>query len=257
MGALAQGDLWFKGQTKSPWPWSGAGARRIRPRIERIVGGFGIRDGGGAGGLRAGHGNAGLHRFAQSACGTVGLRPTYGRVSRHGAMALSWTMDKIGPICRGVEDCAIVLNAIYGPDGHDRTVGADPFHWEPRKPLAQSLRVGLSARETSTGMQGDRKKIYDQALEDLKKAGVSMTPVEYQEDCTLIRFLFRPKARRRSTISRAMARCARCAGKGPPIGPTRSAVRGWCRRWSTFAPSAPARCWSRGSRSSWRIGTRS
>ena len=59
-------------------------------------------------------------------CGTVGLRPTYGRISRHGAMALSWTMDKIGPICRGVEDCALVLNAVYGPDGHDRTVGADP-----------------------------------------------------------------------------------------------------------------------------------
>src|SRR6202521_1155951 len=75
-----------------------------------------------------------------------GLRPTYGRVSRHRAIALSWTMDKLGPICRGVEDCALVLNAIYGPDGHDRSVGTDPFHWEPRKPL-KGLRVGVLQKD--------------------------------------------------------------------------------------------------------------
>ena len=98
-------------------------------------------------------------------------------------------MDKIGPICRGVEDCAIVLNAIYGPDGHDRSVGADPFHWEPRKPL-KSLQGGRPADRTSTAVQRrPQKKIYDQALADLKKAGVNMTPVEYQEDLTGIRFL--------------------------------------------------------------------
>ena len=60
------------------------------------------------------------------ACGTVGLRPTYGRISRYGAMALSWTMDKVGPICRGVEDCAIVLNAVYGPDGQRPHGGRRP-----------------------------------------------------------------------------------------------------------------------------------
>ncbi len=130
-------------------------------------------------------------------CGTVGLRPTYGRVSRNGAMALSWTMDKIGPICRGVEDCAIVLNAIYGPDGHDRSVGADPFHWEPRKPL-RNLKVGVmqtrfdrigagrgggggGGRGPDPNALAEMKKVYDQALDDLKKAGVNMTPVEYDE----------------------------------------------------------------------------
>jgi Asp-tRNA(Asn)/Glu-tRNA(Gln) amidotransferase A subunit family amidase len=86
-----------------------------------------------------------------------------------------------------VEDCAIVLNAIYGPDGHDRSVGADPFHWEPRKPL-NSLRVGLLHNDFDR-RQGDSKKIYDQALSDLKNAGVSMTPVEYQEDLVGIRYL--------------------------------------------------------------------
>jgi len=60
------------------------------------------------------------------------LRPTYGRVSRYGAMGLSWTMDKIGPICRSVEDTALVLNAMYGPDGHDVTTIDAPFDWTRR-----------------------------------------------------------------------------------------------------------------------------
>src|SRR5208283_3457260 len=107
-------------------------------------------------------------------CGCTGLRPTFGLVPRTGAMALSWTMDKVGPICRGVEDCAIVLNAIYGPDGHDRSVAADPFHWEPRKPL-KSLRVGL-LQSGFERMQGEQKRIYDQALSDLKNTGVTLTP---------------------------------------------------------------------------------
>ena len=71
-----------------------------------------------------------------STCGVVGLRPTYGRVSRYGAMALSWTMDKIGPMCRSVEDCALVFNAIYGTDGRDESVVDAPFTWNPEVPLS-------------------------------------------------------------------------------------------------------------------------
>src|SRR5581483_10846799 len=123
----------------------------------------------------------------------------YGRVSRHGAMALSWTMDKIGPICRSAEDCAIVLNAVYGPDGHDRSVGADPFHFEPRKPL-KNLRVGVYQKgfEGNAGGFGgrgnpqaaeERRKVYTQALDDLRKAGVTMTPVDFTEDQLAMRFL--------------------------------------------------------------------
>ena len=78
--------------------------------------------------------------------GVVGLRPTYGRVSRYGAMALSWTMDKIGPMCRSVEDCALVLNAIYGPDGRDDTVVDAPFEWNPDVPLSK-LRIGYVKSE--------------------------------------------------------------------------------------------------------------
>jgi Asp-tRNA(Asn)/Glu-tRNA(Gln) amidotransferase A subunit family amidase len=77
-----------------------------------------------------------------SRCGATGLRPTFGLVPRTGAMALSWTMDKLGPICREVEDCAIVLSAIYGPDGHDRTVKNVAFNWDAEMDW-RSLRVGF------------------------------------------------------------------------------------------------------------------
>src|SRR6185503_11325226 len=64
-------------------------------------------------------------------CGDTGLRPSFGRVSRYGAMALSWTMDKLGPICRSATDCGLVLAAIQGPDGKDPTVTDRPFQWVP------------------------------------------------------------------------------------------------------------------------------
>ncbi len=197
MGALAQGDLWFNGRTKNPWSWnaekgdydagsSGSSAGSASATSAGLVG------------FSLGTETLGSIVSPSGVCGTAGLRPTYGRVSRHGAMALSWTMDKIGPICRGVEDLAIVLNAIYGPDGHDRSVGADPFHFEPRRPLS-SLKIGVYQKgfEANGGFGGrgnpqageERRKVYAQALDDLKKAGVSMTPVDYDEGFTAMRFL--------------------------------------------------------------------
>ena len=184
MGALAQGGLWFKGMTKTPWnieqSSSGSSAGSASSTAAGLVG------------FSLGTETLGSIISPSQACGTVGLRPTYGRISRYGAMALSWTMDKIGPICRGVEDCAIVLNAVYGPDGRDRTVGADPFHWEPRKPLA-GLRIGILQKDFDR-YTGEQKKIYDQALDDLKKAGVKMTPTEFSEDGPTIRFLLSAEA---------------------------------------------------------------
>lgn len=133
LGALAMGDVWFGGMTRNPWnPASGS-------------------SGSSAG--SASSVSAGLLPFAigtetlgsivspSTVCGTTGLRPTFGRVSRHGAMALSWSMDKIGPITRSVEDCALVFNAIYGPDGHDRSVIAAPFRYAPLASL-KGVRVG-------------------------------------------------------------------------------------------------------------------
>lgn len=185
MGALAQGGLWFNGMTKTPWKLtessSGSSAGSASATAAGLVG------------FALGTETLGSIVSPSVRCGTAGLRPTYGRVSRYGAMGLSWTMDKIGPICRGVEDCALVLNAIHGPDGHDRTVTTDPFHWEPKKPL-KGLRIGILAKAFDN-FKGDDKVVYDQALADLRKAGVEMTPVELtDEDANRIRYLLSAEA---------------------------------------------------------------
>lgn len=168
MGALAMGGLWFGGMTKTPWNLeqssSGSSAGSAAATAAGLVG-FAI-----------GTETLGSIVTPSIRCGVVGLRPTYGRVSRHGAMGLSWTMDKIGPICRSVEDCALVLNALYGPDGHDQTVTQAPLHWEPRKPLS-SYRIGF-VEKAFQRMEGDQKEVYARVLEDLRKAGVRVTPVE-------------------------------------------------------------------------------
>jgi Asp-tRNA(Asn)/Glu-tRNA(Gln) amidotransferase A subunit family amidase len=180
MGALAQGGLWFGGMTRTPWKpeqtSSGSSAGSAAAAAAGLVG------------FTLGTETLGSIISPSIRCGTVGLRPTYGRVSRYGAMGLSWTMDKIGPICRAVEDCALVLNAIYGPDGRDRSVEADPFHWEPRRPLSQ-LRVGV-IQKAFDAFKDEEKKVYDQALADLKRLGVSMTPVELDDSMAqTLRFL--------------------------------------------------------------------
>jgi Asp-tRNA(Asn)/Glu-tRNA(Gln) amidotransferase A subunit family amidase len=184
MGALAQGDLWFQGRTKNPWNLeqgsSGSSAGSASATSAGLVG------------FALGTETLGSIVSPSTQCGTVGLRPTYGRISRHGAMALSWTMDKIGPICRGVEDAALILNAVHGPDGFDRTVTSDVFDWEPHRPL-HTMKIGV-LQSAFDRMQGQNKELYDQALADLKKAGVKMTPVDFQEDLTQIRFLLEAEA---------------------------------------------------------------
>src|SRR6188474_2610186 len=138
MGSLAQGGVWFGGTTRNPWaPETGSSGSSAGPGAAAAAGlvGFAL-----------GTETRGSIITPASICGVVGLRPTYGRVSRHGAMALSWTMDKIGPMCRGVEDCALVLNAIYGSDGRDETVVDAPFEWNPEVPLSK-LRIGYVKAE--------------------------------------------------------------------------------------------------------------
>ena len=137
MGALAQGDQWFRGQTKNPWNGAGSSGSSAGPGSATAAGlvVFGV-----------GTETRGSIISPSSVNGVVGLRPTFGRVSRYGAMALSWTMDKIGPMCRTVEDCAIVFNAIYGPDGRDNTVADAPFVWNPDVPLSK-LRIGYVKAE--------------------------------------------------------------------------------------------------------------
>lgn len=142
LGALAQGDRWFRGQTKNPWnpdhPQRGGSSGSSA--------GPGSATAAGLVGFSLGTETRGSIISPSAVNGVVGLRPTYGRVSRYGAMALSWTMDKIGPMCRSVEDCALVFNAIYGPDGRDDTVVDAPFVWNPDMPLSK-LRIGFIKAE--------------------------------------------------------------------------------------------------------------
>jgi Asp-tRNA(Asn)/Glu-tRNA(Gln) amidotransferase A subunit family amidase len=185
MGALAQGGLWFGGMTWTPWnpelTSSGSSAGSAAATAAGLVG------------FSLGTETLGSIISPSVRCGTVGLRPTYGRVSRYGAMGLSWTMDKIGPICRSVEDCALVLKAIHGPDGHDRTVTADPFHWEPQKPL-NSLRIGVLRKQFESA-EGEEKELYVRALAALEKAGVKMDPVDLSDDDGVrLRFLLTAEA---------------------------------------------------------------
>src|SRR5689334_3238385 len=136
MGALAQGARWFGGVTRNPWQpdeaQTGSSGSSAGPAAATAAGlvGFSV-----------GTETLGSIVSPSSRCGVTGLRPTYGRVRCFGAMGFGWIMDKIGPICRGVEDCAAALNAIYGPDGKDITVGDPHFNWSPDAPLG-SLRVG-------------------------------------------------------------------------------------------------------------------
>jgi Asp-tRNA(Asn)/Glu-tRNA(Gln) amidotransferase A subunit family amidase len=167
MGALAWGDVWFGGKTRNPW------------NIEQ-----------GSSGSSAGSASsvsAGLLPFAigtetwgsivspSTVCGTTGLRPTYGRVSRTGAMALSWSMDKIGPICRTVEDLVIVFSAIKGLDGIDQTLYDVPFNYKPKINF-KGLKIGY--------LKSDFDKKYDFHLNDsltlakLKELGAKLISIE-------------------------------------------------------------------------------
>ena len=183
MGALAQGPRWFAGVTRNPWvpddTQTGSSGSSAGPASATSAGlvGFSI-----------GTETLGSIISPSSTCGCAGLRPTYGRVSRYGAMGLSWTMDKIGPICRGVEDCAAALSAIYGPDGKDITVGDVPFNWDPDANI-RTLRIGYLKTEFEGGnfqptneqqrqQQEARRAVYKTALEVLEKAGAKMVPIE-------------------------------------------------------------------------------
>ncbi|MGD8306621.1 MAG: amidase [Ignavibacteria bacterium] len=167
MGALAWGDVWFGGKTRNPWDVTK-----------------------GSSGSSAGPGSAvsaGLIPFAigtetwgsivspSTVCGITGLRPTYGRVSRTGGMALSWSMDKIGPMCRNTEDLAIVFEVLRGKDGIDPTLYDFPFNYSHKVDF-KKLKIGY--------LKSDFDYDYDFHVNDsltlaaLKKLGAELIPVE-------------------------------------------------------------------------------
>jgi hypothetical protein len=133
LGALAQGDLWFGERTRNPWrPSQGSSGSSAGSASATAAGcvAFAI-----------GTETLGSISSPSTRVGVTGLRPTFGRVPRTGAMALSWSMDKIGPICRAAEDCALVFDAIHGPDDHDASVHDYVFNWDAGVDI-RKLRIG-------------------------------------------------------------------------------------------------------------------
>ncbi|RDB02418.1 amidase [Runella aurantiaca] len=167
VGEFAMGDVWFGGKTRNPWNTQA-----------------------GASGSSAGSGSAvsaGCLPFAigtetlgsivspSTVNGVTGLRPTFGRVSRFGAMALSWSMDKIGPMTRSVEDCALVFNAIQGPDGQDATVRDVPFNYEPLKTL-KGTRIGYLKKAFESNYPNRANDSI--TLVKLRELGAELVPFE-------------------------------------------------------------------------------
>lgn len=168
LGELAWGDVWFGGTTKNPW------------NLKR-----------GSSGSSAGSASsvsAGLLPFAigsetlgsivspSSECGTTGLRPSFGRVPRTGAMALSWSMDKLGPICRTVEDCAIVFNAIKGTDGKDLSTIDASFSFNGNRKDLKGVRIAYLKKDFDRNYP--TKSQDSLSLATLRKLGAELIPLE-------------------------------------------------------------------------------
>jgi Asp-tRNA(Asn)/Glu-tRNA(Gln) amidotransferase A subunit family amidase len=201
LGALAMGDKWYGGRTRNPWnPAQGSSGSSAGSSSAVAAGcvAFAI-----------GSETLGSISSPSTRCGATGLRPTFGFVPRTGAMALSWTMDKLGPIARSAEDCALVLEVIHGPDGKDASVHQAPFRWQPAFDW-KSLRIGYLKSEfdppeplkleeakpsesaqdkkkreagNAAAQAGRARRDYDRrydtaALDKLRAMGVNLIPVE-------------------------------------------------------------------------------
>jgi Asp-tRNA(Asn)/Glu-tRNA(Gln) amidotransferase A subunit family amidase len=204
LGSLAQGDRWFGGQTRNPWnPEQGSSGSSAGPASATSAGcvAFSI-----------GSETTGSISSPATRCGVTGLRPTFGLVPRTGAMTLAWTLDKLGPLCRSVEDCALVMQAIWGPDGKDERCQNAWFQWnadydwkklrigylkddfekpwiQPTPPLADEATPGekdayerrKAAEPAQLAIREYDRKFDLAALEVFKKMGVQLIPVTFPE----------------------------------------------------------------------------
>jgi Asp-tRNA(Asn)/Glu-tRNA(Gln) amidotransferase A subunit family amidase len=171
-GELAQGDRWFGGQTKNPWNTEeGSSGSSAGPACATAAGlvAFGI-----------GTETSGSILSPSARCGVTGLRPTFGRVSRHGVMALSWTQDRLGPLCRYAEDCAVVMSVIAKPDDRDMSVSDIPFNWNARLDI-RKLRVGYLKDAFDETRDEVAKRNEEKALEQVRALGVKLVPLTVPE----------------------------------------------------------------------------
>jgi len=167
LGALAWGDVWYGGKTKNPW--------NLEEGSSGSSAGPGAATSAGLVGFAIGSETWGSIISPATRVGITGLRPTYGMVSRHGAMALSWTMDKLGPMTRSVNDAALVFNEIYGPDGLDLTVEDMPFNYDQNVNLS-NLKIGYL--KSAFEEERDQKKIDDEVIDVLWSIGAELIPIE-------------------------------------------------------------------------------
>jgi Asp-tRNA(Asn)/Glu-tRNA(Gln) amidotransferase A subunit family amidase len=173
-GALAVTARWFGGLTRNPWNTtqdaSGSSA------------GPGAATAAGLVGFSIGSDTGGSINSPSERNGLAGLRPTFGRVSRYGGMTLAWTQDTVGPMCRSAEDCALVFDAIYGPDGKDNSVLDVPFGWDAtadvRKLRVGYLRSAFAARPAETAAQVATRRNNEEALNVIRGMGVPVVPFD-------------------------------------------------------------------------------
>ncbi|MXV14627.1 amidase [Hufsiella ginkgonis] len=167
LGELAQGDVWFGGRTKNPWNVTRGSSGSSAGTSSAVSAGcipFGI-----------GSETLGSIVSPSTECGVTGLRPTFGRVPKTGAMALSWTMDKLGPIARSVEDCALVFNVIKGTDGQDLSAIDAPFDYKPFTTL-KGLKIGYI--QADFGARNRNRANDSLTLAKLKELGAELVPIE-------------------------------------------------------------------------------
>lgn len=170
LGALAMGDYWYGGRTKNPWNTktgsSGSSAGSTSATVAGLVP-FAI-----------GTETWGSIVSPAATCGATGLRPTFGSISRSGAMALSWSLDKVGPICRSAEDAAVVFNYIHGTDGYDMSAVNKPFNYKPNTDI-KKLKVAYAKNyfDKITDTSRNEWKV----LDAYKKMGVELIPVNFPD----------------------------------------------------------------------------
>ena len=175
LGALAMGDYWYGGRTKNPWNLkrgsSGSSAGSTAATIAGLVP-FAI-----------GTETLGSIISPSSTCGATGLRPTFGSTSRTGAMALSYSLDKVGPICRSAEDAAVVFNYLHGTDGLDQCAVNMPFNYTGKADLSK-MKIAFAknyfGKEDTLGNEMNVLDVY-------RKLGATLIPVDFP-DSTIYNF---------------------------------------------------------------------
>ena len=169
-GAIAVSARWYGGLTRNPW--------NTEQDASGSSAGPGSATAAGLVGFSIGSDTGGSIIQPSTRNGVSGLRPTFGRVSRYGAMTLAWTQDTIGPMCRSAEDCALVFDAIYGPDGRDNTLLDVPFNWDASADVSR-LRVGVQRLLFFEGdTAAEARKNYEDALAVIRSLGVTLVPFE-------------------------------------------------------------------------------